>query len=282
MQIAIASGKGGTGKTTVAVNLALALCASHEVTLADCDVEEPNCHLFFSGNQKEEIVTHPVPDIDTAACTLCGTCGSFCRYGALIVLADRVLQYEKLCHSCGGCEIVCPTKAISMRPERAGVVHISNPKPSLLLISGTLEEGSIHTTAVIKAVRRHLTREALALLDAPPGSSCAAMETLKDCDFCLMVTEPTPFGLHDLSLIHEVTEIFDIPTAVVINRNDEKDNGVESYCTAHNLPVLMRIPFDRTIALMQGSGSIISEQDSAWRERFVRLGYECLALAGAR
>ncbi|MBN1166146.1 MAG: ATP-binding protein [Methanospirillaceae archaeon] len=282
MQIAIASGKGGTGKTTVAVNLALALSTSHEVTLADCDVEEPNCHLFFSGHPDEEIVTNPVPEIDTDACTLCGTCGSFCRYGALIVLTDRVLQYPQLCHSCGGCEIVCPTGAISMRPEKAGVVHISKPKPSLSLISGTLEEGSIHTTTVIKAVRRHLLRENLVLLDAPPGSSCAAMETLKDCDFCLMVTEPTPFGLHDLTLIHEVTEIFNIPTAVVINRSDEKNNDVDMYCTAHNLPVLMRIPFDRTIALMQGSGEIISGQDPVWRERFVRLGLQCLALTGAR
>ncbi|MFH0968147.1 MAG: ATP-binding protein [Methanobacteriota archaeon] len=282
MQIVVASGKGGTGKTTVAVNLALALSATRQVTLADCDVEEPNLHLFFSARAEEQIVTIPVPEIDTSTCTLCGKCGNFCRYGALIVLKDQVLQYPQLCHSCGGCSMVCPVGSISERPEKVGILHVSNPEPSLRLISGTLKEGSIHTTAMIKAVRKQISSQDLVLLDAPPGTACAAMETLEGCDFCLLVTEPTPFGLHDLTLIFQLAQLYHIPVGVVINRSDNQDNAVEYYCKENNIPVLMRIPFDREIALQQGSGRIISREDPVWRERFAHLGSECLTLAGAR
>ena len=282
MQIAIASGKGGTGKTTVAVNLALVLSASRQVTLADCDVEEPNLHLFFSGQAEEQEVTIPVPEIDTSTCILCGKCGQFCRYGALIVLPNQVLIYPQLCHSCGGCTMVCPNGSISERPEVVGLVHISEPEPSLRLISGTLREGSIHTTAVIKAVRKQLNSEDLVLLDAPPGTACAAMETLEGCDFCLLVTEPTPFGLHDLTLICQLAQLYHIPVGVVINRSDNLDNAVEYFCNEHNIPILMRIPFDREIALKQGSGHIISKDDPVWKERFLKLGSECLTLAGGR
>ena len=281
MQIAIASGKGGTGKTTVAVNLALALSAIRQVTLADCDVEEPNLHLFFSGRTKEEEITVPVPEIDTSTCILCGKCGQFCRYGALIVLKNQVLQYPGLCHSCGGCSMVCPNGSISERPDIAGVLHVSDPEPSLRLISGTLREGSIHTTAVIKAVRNKLITRDLVLLDAPPGTACAAMETLEGCDFCLLVTEPTPFGLHDLTLICKLAEVYRIPVGVVINRSDNQDNVVDLFCKEQNIPVLMRIPFDRKIALLQGSGHIISRDNPGWRERFSRLGLECIKQAGA-
>jgi len=281
MQIAIASGKGGTGKTTVAVNLALALSAIRQVTLADCDVEEPNLHLFFSGRTKEEEITVPVPEIDTSTCILCGKCGQFCRYGALIVLKNQVLQYPGLCHSCGGCSMVCPNGSISERPDIAGVLHVSDPEPSLRLISGTLREGSIHTTAVIKAVRNKLITRDLVLLDAPPGTACAAMETLEGCDFCLLVTEPTPFGLHDLTLICKLAEVYRIPVGVVINRSDNQDNVVDLFCKEQNIPVLMRIPFDRKIALLQGSGRIISRENPGWRERFSRLGLECIKQAGA-
>ena len=280
MQIAVASGKGGTGKTTVAVNLALALSSSRQVTLADCDVEEPNLHLFFSGTGKEEIVTIPVPCIDTDSCTLCGKCGQFCRFGALIVLKDQMLQYPQLCHSCGGCSLVCPVGAISKQPEISGTLHQSDPEPSLHLITGTLREGSIHTTAVIRAVREKIDSHSLALLDSPPGTACAAMETLEGSDFCLLVTEPTPFGLHDLKLIFRLAGMYGIPAGVVINRSDTPDNAVEQYCNEQNIPILMRIPFDREIALRQGSGRIISRDEPIWRERFSQLGLACLTLAG--
>ncbi|MDD1729009.1 MAG: ATP-binding protein [Methanospirillum sp.] len=282
MQIAIASGKGGTGKTTVTVNLALALSSSIQVTLADCDVEEPNLHLFFSGQAEEEEVTVLVPEIDTGTCILCGKCGQFCRYGALIVLKDQVLQYPKLCHSCGGCSMVCPTGSISERSEVVGVLHRSNPEPSLRLITGTLCEGSIHTTTVIRAVRNQFNPEDLVLLDAPPGTACAAMETLEGCDFCLLVTEPTPFGLHDLTLIYKLAQLYHIPVGVVINRSDTTDSIVEFFCRDQNIPILMHIPFDRTIALQQGSGQIISRADPKWREQFFKLGQDCITLAGVR
>ncbi len=282
MQIAIASGKGGTGKTTVMVNLALALSASREVTIADCDVEEPNVHLFFSGKVQEETVRVPVPEIDSGTCILCGKCGQFCRFGALIVLKDRILQYPQLCHSCGGCSMVCPNGSISERDEIAGVTHLSYPEPSIRLISGILKEGSIHTTAVIRAVRKHYKPDDFVLLDAPPGTACAAMETLEDCDFCLLVTEPTPFGLHDLILICQLVQLYHIPMGVVLNRSEDQDTEVEQYCRDQNIPILMRIPFDRSIALAQGSGQIFSREDPWWHEQFVRLGTECIHRAGGQ
>lgn len=282
MQIAIASGKGGTGKTTVAVNLAFALSSSRQVTLADCDVEEPNLHLFFPGLPVKEEITVLVPEIDTQTCILCGKCGQFCRYGALIVLKDQVLQYPLLCHSCGGCTMVCPNGSISEKPVVVGMVHRLIPGPSLKLISGTLCEGSIHTTTVIRAVRKQVESDDLVLFDAPPGTACAAMETLEGCDFCLLVTEPTPFGLHDLILIQKLAQALHVPVGVVINRSDDSDGFVEFYCKDQNIPVLMKIPFDRTIALEQGSNQIISRSNPEWCEKFLKLGMTCLALAGER
>jgi MinD superfamily P-loop ATPase len=277
MQIAVVSGKGGTGKTTIAANLALTISSSRKVILADCDVEEPNLHLFFPGIVQEREITIPVPDIDSATCTLCGACGQFCRYGALIVLRDRVLQYPQLCHSCGGCFIVCPARAISERPEIAGVLHVSNPEPLLRLVSGTLREGSIHTPTVISAVREEVKAGDLVILDAPPGTACAAMETLEGSDYCLLVAEPTPFGLHDLQLICQLAALYHIPVGVIINRCDDQESDVELFCTEQNIPVLMKIPFDREIALRQGSGQLICRDDPVWRERFSRLACDFLS-----
>jgi MinD superfamily P-loop ATPase len=282
MQIAIASGKGGTGKTTVAVNLALVLSASRQVILADCDVEEPNLHLFFSGQAEEEEITVQVPQINTKTCILCGKCGQFCRYGAIIVLNDQVLQFPQLCHSCGGCSMVCPNGSICEKPKVVGILRRSKPEPSLRLITGTLCEGSIHTTTVIRAVKNEVNQNDLVFLDAPPGTACAAMETLGGVDFCLLVTEPTPFGLHDLTLIQKLAELYHVPVGVVINRTDTADSLVELYCKDQNIPVLMKIPFDRRIALQQGSGQIISRVDPRWSEQFFRLGQTCLTLVGER
>ncbi len=281
MHIVIASGKGGTGKTTVAVNLAFILSTEQRVVLADCDVEEPNLHLFFQSQVAEKDVTLPVPDIEKSTCILCGKCGEFCRYGALIVLNDQVLQYPNLCHSCGGCSMVCPVGSISERPEIIGKIQVSDPDPSLHLVTGVLREGSIHSPAMIRAVRKELSSDDLVILDAPPGTSCAAMEALEGCDLCVLVTEPTPFGLHDLMLIYQVVRMFEIPVAVVINRNDNQDTGVESFCREQSIPVILKIPFDRDIALKQGRGRIISRDDPVWREPFSRMAMESLKLAGA-
>lgn len=280
MRIVVASGKGGTGKTTVAVNLAYSLSTTQPVTLADCDVEEPNLHLFFPALDDQEQVTIDIPRIDPSVCTLCGKCGLFCRYGAIIVIRDQVLQYPQLCHSCGGCTLVCPVGAISEYPVPVGHLHSSVPQLNLHFVSGTLCEGSIHTTTVIKAVRRRLEHCSPVILDGPPGTACAAMETLEGCDFCLLVTEPTMFGLHDLTLINEVAKILHIPVGVVLNRCDTLDTPVDEFCKNEQIPIMMRIPFDRTIALHQGSGRIISREDSGWCEKFLALFNECLIRAG--
>ena len=271
MRIAIASGKGGTGKSTVAANLAWALARSRDVALVDCDVEEPNLHLFFPAPATEMPVTTPVPEIDAERCTLCGECGKFCRFGALAVLKDRVLTFPHLCHSCGGCTLVCPQGAIREVPRTIGRVTCSRPLPRLTLISGVLNEGEVQAPAVIRAAKRSAEGHPLTIYDASPGIACPVIETLEGSDACILVTESTPFGLHDLRLAVEVAETLGIPAGVVINRSDGQDEETVAFCREHGLPVLMTIPFSREIAAVQNRGGLISRDLPGWEERFAGL-----------
>ncbi len=271
MRIAIASGKGGTGKSTVAANLAWALARSRDVALVDCDVEEPNLHLFFPAPATEIPVTTPVPEIDAERCTLCGECGKFCRFGALAVLKDRVLTFPHLCHSCGGCTLVCPQGAIREVPRTIGRVTCSRPLPRLTLISGVLNEGEVQAPAVIRAAKRSAEGHPLIIYDASPGIACPVIETLEGSDACILVTESTPFGLHDLRLAVEVAETLGISAGVVINRSDGQDEATVAFCREHGLPVLMTIPFSREIAAVQNRGGLISRDIPGWEERFAGL-----------
>lgn len=271
MKIAIASGKGGTGKSTVAANLAWALARSRDVALVDCDVEEPNLHLFFPGTAVDVPVTTPVPEIDNERCTLCGECGRFCRFGALSVLRDRVLTFPHLCHSCGGCTLVCPQGAVREVPRTVGRVACSRPLPRLVLISGILNEGEVQAPTVIRAAKALAEGHPLTLYDASPGTSCPVIETLEGSDACILVTESTPFGLHDLRLAVEVAETLGIPAGVVINRSDGQDEATVAFCQEHGLPVLMTIPFSRAIAAVQNPGGLISRDLPGWEERFAGL-----------
>lgn len=275
MKIAVASGKGGTGKTLVAANLAFVLSQSCDVTLVDCDVEEPNLHLFFQAPATASDVTVPIPVFDLQACDRCGRCGEFCQYGAITVLPDRILFFSELCHSCGGCTLVCPNGAIHEEPVRIGQVTVASPSSRLRLITGNLDEGKPHAPPVIRAAKDIGGGAEIAIFDAAPGTACPVVEALEGCDFCIMVTESTPFGIHDLHLAAEVADRLGVPSGVVINRSDGEDKKTLAFCADHELPVLMTIPFDRKIAAVQNRGDLISRKGPEWQGRFAELFARC-------
>jgi MinD superfamily P-loop ATPase len=280
MQIVIASGKGGTGKTTVSSNLGYVLSHSRTITLADCDVEEPNLGIFFPCVPEIHHVHVIIPHVLESRCMHCGACGEFCRFGALTVLKDRVLFFPQLCHSCGGCFRVCPHDALEENPAYVGEIQTCHLSDSLTLVSGKLKEGDVRTTAVIRRVREITAKDPLVLLDSPPGTACPFIETVDDVSLCVLVTEPTPFGLHDLSVAVNVLDVLNIPAVVIINRSEGSDELIEEYCSGRGLPVLMKIPLDFPLLKAQNNGDLISRMDPAWFERFKELGEKILVYAG--
>jgi len=281
MKLAIASGKGGTGKSMVAANLAYTLSLTEPVTLVDCDVEEPNLHLFFPAAAMTTDVTVPVPVIDEFACKHCGKCEDFCQFGALTVLESRVLFFPELCHSCGGCTLVCPKgAAIHEEPKRIGTVSISTPLPNLKLISGMLDTGIPHAVPIIRTAKKQAAGDPLVICDTSPGTSCPVVETLDGCDACILVTESTPFGLHDLRLAVDVAARLGVPIGIVINRSDGKDQATLAFCTDHDLEVMMTIPFEREIAAIQSRGDLLCRVRPEWQKAFAALFIKCRALSG--
>ncbi|MBK1700607.1 ATP-binding protein [Thiococcus pfennigii] len=268
MQIAIASGKGGTGKTSIAVNLATV--ADEPVCLLDCDVEAPNCRLFLpTPLDGEEPVTLAVPHVDAARCDGCRTCGGFCRFGAIFSPGggSPPLVFPELCHGCGGCVVVCPRGAITEVARPIGLVR-SGRRGGLRLVDGLLGNGESMTPAVIRAVKRHAEPAGLTLIDAPPGTSCAAVEAVRDADFVVLVTEPTPFGLHDLRLAVEMVRRLGRPFGVVVNRHGIGDERVAHYCAAEAIPLLLTLPNDRRIAEVYARGGLLVDELPALRSRF--------------
>jgi len=278
MKLAIASGKGGTGKSMVAANLAFTLSRTEQVTLVDCDVEEPNLHLFFPTPAIVTEVTVPVPVVDENTCQHCGLCGEFCQYGAMTVLPDRVLFFPELCHSCGGCMLVCPNDAIHEEPKRIGTVAISRPLPNLKLISGMLDTGNPHAVPVIRAAKQKAAGDPLVICDSAPGTSCPVVETMDGCDVCILVTESTPFGMHDLRLAIDVAGRLGIPAGIVINRSDGKDQATLEFCKDLGLEVLMTIPFNREIAAIQSRGDLLCQVQPTWQNAFTGLFTKCREL----
>lgn len=268
MIIAVASGKGGTGKTTVAVNLALSIGGCN---LIDCDVEEPNAHMLL---KTELLETHPVllptPIVNQEKCTLCGECGRFCQFNAIFVGKERVLIYQDVCHSCGGCALVCPENAISDSNRQIGDIHIAQ-NDDLQLVYGVLEIGEPLATPIIKAVKSEINIQGINILDAPPGTACPVIETMQGSDYIILVTEPTPFGLHDLSMAVEVVKKLGIPHGVIINRAGIGDTKVNEYCKAQNIPIIMEIPFDRKIAELYSQGVPIVQGIPEWKKEFKHL-----------
>jgi MinD superfamily P-loop ATPase len=278
MIISIASGKGGTGKTTVATNLAVSV--SGPVQLLDCDVEEPNAHLFIRPSIQETItVTTPVPEIDLEKCNQCKKCAEICRFRAIAVLGDTVLTFPELCHSCGGCMAVCPEGAITEIGRELGVLE-TGAMNGVSFVHGRLRVGEAMSPPLIRAVRDRTWADGLTLIDAPPGTSCPVIAAMKDTDFVLLVTEPTPFGLHDLKLAVEAVKILDIPMGLVINRADVGDNNVRDYAHAEAIPILMEIPFDRQIAESYSRGEMFAQALPEWKTRFRRLLEDIKTLVG--
>lgn len=269
MIISVASGKGGTGKTTVSVNMALALGAG--VELLDCDVEEPNAHLFLDPKiEKRQRVETPVPLIDLGKCTFCRKCSDICRFNALAVVGKKVLVFQELCHSCGGCLAVCPEGAITETGRELGTVSFGK-RGAIPFVNGQLRVGEAMSPPLIKRVRAAASPDLITIIDAPPGTSCPVIAAMKGADFIVMVTEPTPFGLHDLKLAVEAVRLLGIPCGLVVNRADIGDDQVFDYARRENLPVLLTIPFDRRIAEAYSRGKNIVEEFPEWRERFREL-----------
>ncbi len=269
MILAIASGKGGTGKTTVSVNLARVFGPG--VRLLDCDVEEPNDHLFLMGTPLgEEAVTIPVPQVDESLCDGCGECGRFCEYHAIVSFGATALVFPEMCHGCGGCAKVCPKKAIRERGQRIGLVETME-SGNVTLIQGRLDVGVAMSPPLIRAVKARLRKEVPAILDAPPGTSCPVIATLRGADLVVLVTEPTPFGLHDLRLAVDMVRELRIPFGLVVNRVGIGDDRVHVFCGNEGIPILLEIPDDRRIAEAYSRGELIVEALPEYRAHFQRL-----------
>ena len=277
MIISVASGKGGTGKTTVATNLARSI--GSDVQLLDCDVEEPNAHLFINPSIEEtQTIFAPVPEVNEDKCTICGKCAEICQFKAIAVLNETVLVFEELCHSCGGCWEVCPEDAITQSGRELGVIQKGHSN-GIEFVHGKLRVGEAMSPPLIKKVRAHQDPEKLTIIDAPPGTSCPVIASMKDSDFVLLVTEPTPFGLHDLKLAVGAVQILNIPCGLVVNRSDLGDDKVVDYAHQQGLPVLMEMPFDRRIAEAYSRGEMLVDVMPEWKDRFLQLYHEIISIA---
>ena len=251
MIISVASGKGGTGKTTVATSLALSL---PHAQLLDCDVEEPNAHIFIKPKvNRTKPVFIPVPEVDEIKCSFCGKCQEVCVYNAIAVIKDHVLVFPELCHGCGSCAYFCPSGAIKEVDREIGSIDLGS-QDDLDMITGRLFVGEAMSPPVIKAVKGCIDPDRVVIIDAPPGTSCPVIAAIQGSDYCILVTEPTPFGFHDLLLAVEVLRKIGIPFGVVINRSDLGDKKTDDYCKRKHIPILMRIPFSKEIASAYSKG----------------------------
>jgi MinD superfamily P-loop ATPase len=278
MIISIASGKGGTGKTTIATNLAVALAP--KVKLLDCDVEEPNDHIFIQPQiTHTEEVSLKVPQVDMGKCSLCGRCQEICQFKAIVVVGKSVLTFHELCHSCGGCLEVCPEGAIT-EVDRAMGIFERGTRDGLQFAYGNLYVGQVMAVPLIERVRADVESGMLTIIDAPPGTSCPVISSVKGADFVILVTEPTPFGLNDLKLAVGMVKILDIPHGIVINRSDLGDDKVEEYANQEGIPILMEIPFSRQIAEAYSQGKLLVEELPDWKEKFIHLYERIVEYAG--
>ena len=271
MIISVASGKGGTGKTLVATSLALALKDRDRVQLVDCDVEEPNAHIFMKPViTHSEAVSIPVPKIAEDKCTYCGKCAEVCAYNAMAVVGKLVLTFPELCHGCGACSYLCPEKAITEEGRVIGIVE-TGYSDGTAFIQGKLAVGEPMATPIIKKVKSLMSNNGTAIIDVSPGTSCPVVESVKGSDFCLLVTEPTPFGLNDLALAVETVRKLNIPCGVVLNRDGADGSLIAEYCRKEKIPVLLTIPLDIEIARLYSKGIILVNGMPQWQSSFIRL-----------
>ena len=280
MIVAIASGKGGTGKTSLAVNLARTLERTHAmpVQLLDCDVEEPNAHLFLAGTPiGEETINIAVPDFDPDRCDACDECVDFCQFNALASVGKTPLLFPELCHGCGGCTLVCPQDAIREKDYRIGVIKTARAG-NITLKSGCLDVGVSLASTLVHALKERLDEGITTILDAPPGTACQAVATLRGSDFVVLVTEPTPFGLHDLTLAVDTVRALELPfgvvvnrVGVVVNRVGVGDDRVQRYCASEDIPILLEIPDDRRVAVAYSRGELMVDALPEYQAHFAQL-----------
>jgi MinD superfamily P-loop ATPase len=267
-RIVVASGKGGTGKTTVALGLAL---VADDAVLVDCDVEEPDDHLFLGGpGELLEEVTIPVARVDEDACTYCGECARACAFGAMAVLKDQVMIVDDMCHGCGVCGLVCPEGAVHEERRRIGEVYKARTR-GLSLLTGFLDVGQPLATPLIRRLKGLVPGDGLRIFDSPPGTACSVVETVKDADHCILVTEPTPFGYFDLTMAVDMVRELDVPFSVVINRDRSGYDELDAYLRAEGIDVIMRIPDSMEIARQYSRGSHFVDSMPEWRARFEEL-----------
>ncbi|MBP2666345.1 MAG: hypothetical protein H6Q76_1325 [Firmicutes bacterium] len=269
MKIAVLSGKGGTGKTLVSVNLAAA--ASQSVYI-DCDVEEPNGHLFFKPEGiKAEEISVKIPVVDETLCTGCRVCVDFCKFNALAYIGDKLKIFETVCHSCGGCVLFCPSKALSEKDKIIGEVQ-SGSSENVSVITGILNTGEASGIPIIKKLLDASSGgKEITIIDCPPGSACIVMESIKDADYCILVAEPTLFGVHNLNMVYELVKLFGKPHGAILNKCLEGDNPAELFCVDKNIKILGRIPFDTEIGTLNSNARILVREHSKYRKLFSSL-----------
>lgn len=281
MIIAVLSGKGGAGKTMVSVNLAEAMGRQKPVTYLDCDVEEPNGHLFLKPeNVRSTIVSVPVPVVDVGICNGCRVCVDFCRFNALAFVGGQVRVFEEVCHACGGCMRFCPQGAISERQKPIGRIETGYAS-QVRAITGIMDVGEVSGVPIIKEMMARIHGETdggthggthdetqVHVVDCPPGSACIVMESIKDADYCVLVAEPTLFGVHNLDMVRELVTLFEKPFGVVLNKCDGNGNPAESYCVEKGIRIIGRIPFDIGIGEMNSNGRVIVRESNHYMELF--------------
>jgi len=271
ISISILSGKGGTGKTTVAVNMALSL---ENVQLLDAEVDEPNDYIFISPeieDKDSESVMRLIPVVDDDKCTACRKCVDFCEYNALAMMLDNVLVFEEVCHSCGGCKIVCPEEAITEKEKELGKLR-HHKQSKIDFWQGELNTGEEKAVPVIEKLKTKVNSEKKILIDSPPGTTCPTIESITDTDYTIVVTEPSPFGLHDLKMVVEMLNDIEQPFAVIINRaEDDSDYLIEDYCAENDIELLLKIPFSRKIAELYSRGEAFVGIIEGWEKRFQKL-----------
>ncbi|MGM9571650.1 MAG: 4Fe-4S binding protein [bacterium] len=266
MKIACLSGKGGAGKTLVAVNLAVAAGTAKYI---DCDVEEPNGRLFLKPQNVQELtVSSLLPDFAADKCTGCRKCIQFCRFHALMYIKDKPMVFSEVCHSCGGCMLVCPEDAITEKLKPVGIIEIGSHK-NVGVVTGILHPGEASGVPVIREALKKA--EGLTIIDCPPGSACSVMESVMDADYCILVVEPTVFGFHNFKMVHELVTLLDKKCGVVINKQYAPYEPLETFCREHNLSVLARIPYDQEIAELAANGQIIFEESERAHKIFLEL-----------
>jgi len=271
ISLSILSGKGGTGKTTLAVNLALAL---DNVQLLDADVEEPNDYIFISPEiekRESESVMRLIPEVNDKLCTACRKCVDFCEYNALAMMLDNVLVFEEVCHSCGGCKIVCPENAITEKEKELGKIRHHQLK-NLDFWQGELNTGEEKAVPVIEKLKSKIDQSKKVIIDSPPGTTCPSIEAVTDTDFTVVVTEPSAFGLHDLKMVVEMLKQIEQPFSVIINRAEvDSDYLIEDYCQQEEIKVLLKIPFSREIAELYSNGNTFVNRIEGWEKEFKKL-----------